>query len=207
MAAQRIIAGEGDVFVAGGVESISCVQQEMNQHMLLDPALQENKPEIYWTMLQTAENVAKRYGIASERMDHYGAGSQQKACAAQEAGLFKDEIVPDHRDRRRGRHGARPAQQGSDASSADEGLRAGTTYEGISGIRSAMPGGVVTAGNASQFSDGAGACVVMQRDACRAEGPEAAGPLPRLRRGRLRARRDGHRPGLRRAQGAAARWA
>ncbi len=94
MAAQRIIAGEGDVFVAGGVESISCVQQEMNQHMLLDPALQQMKPEIYWTMLQTAENVAKRYGIAKERMDHYGAGSQQKACAAQESGLFNDEIVP-----------------------------------------------------------------------------------------------------------------
>ena len=84
MAAQRIIAGEADVFVAGGVESISCVQQEMNHHMLLDPALQQIKPEIYWSMLQTAENVAKRYGISKERMDHYGAGSQQKACAAQE---------------------------------------------------------------------------------------------------------------------------
>ena len=94
LAAQRIIAGEGSVYVAGGVESISCVQQEMNQHMLLDPALQGIKPEIYWSMLQTAENVAKRYGIAKERMDHYGAGSQQKACAAQEAGLFKDEIAP-----------------------------------------------------------------------------------------------------------------
>ena len=81
MAAQRIIAGEGDVFVAGGVESISCVQQEMNQHMLVDPALKEMKPEIYWSMLQTAENVAKRYNVAKDRMDHYGAGSQQKACA------------------------------------------------------------------------------------------------------------------------------
>ena len=93
MAAQRIIAGEGDVYVAGGVESISCVQQEMNQHMLVDPALKKLKPEIYWSMLQTAEQVAKRYNVSKERMDHYGAGSQQKACAAQEKGLFNDEIV------------------------------------------------------------------------------------------------------------------
>jgi acetyl-CoA C-acetyltransferase len=80
MASQRIIAGEGDVFVAGGVESISCVQQEMNLHMIEDSWLKEKKPEIYWSMLQTAENVAKRYRIAKERMDRYGAESQQKAA-------------------------------------------------------------------------------------------------------------------------------
>ncbi|HSQ71219.1 MAG TPA: acetyl-CoA C-acyltransferase [Rubrivivax sp.] len=160
LAAQRIIAGEADVFVAGGVESISCVQQEMNQHMLLDPALQQMKPEIYWSMLQTAENVARRYGIAKERMDHYGAGSQQKACAAQEAGLFKDEIVPVTVTA--GVADAVLGLRSKEVSlSADEGLRPGTTYDGIQGIRSAMPGGVVTAGNASQFSDGAGACVVV----------------------------------------------
>ena len=94
MAAQRIIAGEGDIFIGGGVESISCVQNEANKHMLADPWLKEHKPEIYWNMLQTAEQVAKRYGIGRERMDHYGAGSQQKAAAALEAGLFKDEIAP-----------------------------------------------------------------------------------------------------------------
>jgi acetyl-CoA C-acetyltransferase len=160
LAAQRIIAGEADVFVAGGVESISCVQQEMNQHMLLDPALQRIKPEIYWSMLQTAENVAKRYGVAKERMDQYGAGSQQKACAAQEAGLFKDEIVPVTVTA--GVADAVLGLRSKEVSlSADEGLRPGTTYDGIKGIRSAMPGGVVTAGNASQFSDGAGACVVV----------------------------------------------
>ena len=70
MAAQRIIAGEGDIFIGGGVESISCVQQEMNTHMMRDPWLQANKPEIYWNMLQTAEQVAKRYKISRERMDH-----------------------------------------------------------------------------------------------------------------------------------------
>jgi acetyl-CoA C-acetyltransferase len=174
LAAQRVIAGEADVFVAGGVESISCVQQEMNQHMLLDPALQSIKPEIYWSMLQTAENVAKRYGIAKERMDHYGAGSQQKACAAQEAGLFKDEIVPVTVTA-----GVADAVLGLRSKelslSADEGLRPGTTYDGIKGIRSAMPGGVVTAGNASQFSDGAGACVVVSETYAQQKGLKPLG--------------------------------
>jgi acetyl-CoA C-acetyltransferase len=160
MASQRVIAGEGDVFVAGGVESISCVQQEMNQHMLLDPALKKSKPEIYWSMLQTAENVAQRYKIPKSRMDEYGAASQQKACAAQAKGLFNDEMVTCTVTA-----GVADKQLGLRSQeltiSADEGLREGTTVESISGIRTAMPGGVVTAGNASQFSDGAGACVVV----------------------------------------------
>ncbi|HEV6965734.1 acetyl-CoA C-acyltransferase [Roseateles sp.] len=160
LASQRIIAGEGEVYVAGGVESISCVQQEMNQHMLEDTWLNRNKPEIYWSMLQTAENVAKRYNISKERMDHYGAGSQQKACAAQAAGLFNEEMVPITVTM-----GAVDKVMGlvtrKVTVSADEGLREGTTYEGIKDIRTALPGGVVTAGNASQFSDGAGACAVV----------------------------------------------
>jgi len=94
LAAQRVIAGEGDVYVAGGVESISCVQQEMNTHMMKDPELDKLKPEVYWSMLQTAEQVAKRYNIARDVMDEYGAASQQKACAAQAAGLFDAEIAP-----------------------------------------------------------------------------------------------------------------
>ena len=160
MAAQRIIAGEGDVYVAGGVESISCVQQEMNTHMLADSWLKANKPTIYWNMLQTAENVAKRYQIAKERMDEYGAASQQKACAAQEAGLFNAEIAPitvtaGVADKVMGLRSKEVTV------SADEGLRPGTTLEAVRGIRSAVPGGVVTAGNASQFSDGGGACVVV----------------------------------------------
>ncbi len=160
LAAQRIIAGEADVLVAGGVESISCVQQEMNMHMIADPALRKSKPEIYWTMLQTAEQVAKRYSVAKERMDQYGAGSQQKACAAQEAGKFTDEIVPitvtaGVVDKVMGLRSKEVTV------SVDEGLRPGTTYDAVKGIRAAMPGGVVTAGNASQFSDGAGACVVV----------------------------------------------
>ena len=160
MAAQRIIAGEGDVYVAGGVESISCVQQEMNTHMLADAWLKQHKPTIYSNMLQTAENVAQRYGIDKERMDEYGVRSQTLACAAQEAGKFNDEIAPitvtaGVADKVMGLRSKEVTV------SADEGLRPGTTLEAVRGIRSAMPGGVVTAGNASQFSDGGGACVVV----------------------------------------------
>jgi len=160
MAAQRIVAGEGDVYVAGGVESISCVQNEANKHMIADPWLREHKPEIYWSMLQTAEQVAKRYKIGRDRMDAYGAASQQKACAAQDAGKFKDEIVP-----MTVIAGVADPVMGLRSKevtiSVDEGLRYGTTVEGISGIKPALPGGLIAAGNASQFSDGAGACVVM----------------------------------------------
>ena len=94
MAAQRIIVDRAPVMVAGGVESISCVQNETNRHMRADPAMLENKPEIYWTMLQTAETVAKRYNISKQAQDEYGVRSQQRAAAAQAAGKFNDEIVP-----------------------------------------------------------------------------------------------------------------
>jgi len=163
LAAQRVIAGEGDIYVAGGVESISCVQQEMNQHMLADMNLMKKKPEIYWNMLQTAEQVAKRYNISRERMDAYGAESQQRACAAQAAGKFNDEIAPITVQA-----GVIDKVMGMMTKqvtvSADEGLREGTTIESVSGIKPAMPGGVIAAGNASQFSDGAGACVVMSEE-------------------------------------------
>jgi acetyl-CoA C-acetyltransferase len=160
LAAQRIIAGEGSVYVAGGVESISCVQQEMNTHMLADPWLVKNKPEIYWNMLQTAEQVAKRYGIGRDAMDEYGAASQQKAAAALAAGLFKDEIAPitvtaGIADKTLGLITKQVTVEN------DEGIRPGTTFDSIHGLRSALPGGLVSAGNASQFSDGGGACVLM----------------------------------------------
>ncbi len=167
MAAQRIIAGEGDIFVAGGLESISCVQNESNRHMFVDKGLKKTKPELYWPMLQTAETVARRYGIERERQDEYGARSQQRAVAAAEAGRFRDEIVPITvrmavADKASGRLETREVTL-----SDDEGRRPGTTVESISQIRPALPGGSVAAGNASQFSDGAGACVVM--DAALAE--------------------------------------
>ena len=160
LAAQRILANEAEVFVAGGVESISCVQQEMNLHMFFDPVLSKMKPEIYWSMLQTAEQVAKRYGIGRDAMDEYGAASQQKACAAQAAGKFDDEIAPIEvtmgvADKKLGLVTKKVTV------SQDEGTREGTTVDAIRGLRSALPGGLVSAGNASQFSDGAGACVVV----------------------------------------------
>jgi acetyl-CoA C-acetyltransferase len=161
MAAQRVMVDRVPVMVAGGVESISCVQNETNRHMRLDPWLQQHKPEIYWSMLQTAEQVAKRYNISRERQDEYGVRSQLRAAAAQAAGKFDDEIVPMTTtigvvDKESGRIMKRDV-----TISADEGIRADTTLEGISKIRPALPGGVVTAGNASQFSDGSSACVVM----------------------------------------------
>ncbi|MGK8200930.1 acetyl-CoA C-acyltransferase [Burkholderia cepacia] len=175
LAAQRIIAGEGEVYVAGGVESISCVQNEMNHHMIQEGWLAQHKPEIYWNMLQTAENVAKRYGISKERQDEYGVQSQLRAAAAQEAGRFRDEIVPitvlaGVADKATGRLFTKEVTV-----SADEGIRPDTTLEGVSKIRSAVPGGVITAGNASQFSDGASACVVMSADAAQREGLQPLG--------------------------------
>ena len=174
LAAQRIIAGEGQVYVAGGVESISCVQQEMNLHMLKDPSLEKMKPEIYWNMLQTAEQVAKRYKIGRDRMDEYGAASQQKACAAAAAGKFDDEIAPitvtaGIYDKTLGLITKQVTV------SKDEGLREGTTVENISGLRSALPGGLSSAGNARQFSDGAGACVVMDESLAEKKGLKPLG--------------------------------
>jgi acetyl-CoA C-acetyltransferase len=174
LAAQRVIAGEADIYVAGGVESISCVQQEMNTHMLADSWLAKNKPEIYWNMLQTAEQVAKRYGISRERMDAYGAGSQQKASAAQAAGLFDTEIAPitviaGFADPVMGMSTRKVTV------SKDEGIREGTTAEGISGIKPAVPGGVIAAGNASQFSDGGGAVVVMHEAVAERKGLKPLG--------------------------------
>jgi len=174
MAAQRVIAGENDVVVAGGVESISCVQNEANKHMIADPWLVEHKPEIYWNMLQTAEQVAKRYNISRQRMDEYGAASQQKATAAKEAGRFDAEIIPVTT-----LAGVADAQLGLRTKevtiSADEGIRPGTTYEGIKDIKPALPGGVISAGNASQFSDGAGAVVVMNEKLAEQRGMKPLG--------------------------------
>lgn len=162
-AAQRIMAGEGEVYVAGGVESISLVQNDMNKKDLFDPMLEQAKPEVYWPMLRTAETVAKRYGIGREAQDRYGVQSQQRAAAAAAAGKTKDEIVPitvtmKGLDKQTGVETTRQV-----VLDRDEGIRGDTTYEGVSQIKPAIEGGVIAAGNASQFSDGAGACVVMDR--------------------------------------------
>jgi acetyl-CoA C-acetyltransferase len=175
LAAQRILAGEGTVFVAGGVESISCVQQETNVHMLVDPVLSAAKPEIYWSMLQTAEQVAKRYRIPKDRQDQFGVMSQQRAAVAAVAGKFDDEIVPMTTT-------AGVVDRATDALrtrqvtiSADEGIRPDTTLEAVSRIRTAVAGGVITAGNASQFSDGSSACVVMDGSTAERRGIQPLG--------------------------------
>jgi acetyl-CoA C-acetyltransferase len=175
LAAQRIIAGEGDIYAAGGVESISCVQNEMNTHMYREVWLQQHKPEVYWPMLQTAETVAKRYQISRERQDVYGAQSQQRAASAQAAGLFDAEIVPmttimGVADKASGMLVSREV-----TISSDEGIRADTTYDGVAKIRPAIPGGVISAGNASQFSDGASMAIVMNAKVAEAKGLQPLG--------------------------------
>ncbi|MGO8855010.1 MAG: acetyl-CoA C-acyltransferase [Steroidobacteraceae bacterium] len=175
LAAQRIMTEGISVIVAGGLESISCVQNEANTHMRRDPWLIEHKPAIYWTMLQTAEQVAKRYGVSKQAQDEYGVRSQVRAAAAQAAGKFNDEIVAMTTtmgvvDKRTGAIATREVTIAS-----DEGIRPDTTLEGISKIRPAVPGGVITAGNASQFSDGSSACVVMDGKLAEQRGLEPLG--------------------------------
>jgi len=161
LAAQRVIAGEADVFVAGGVESISLVQNESNKYMAEDEWLHRHKPEIYWPMLATAENVAKRYNISRELQDRYGVDSQNKAEKARAEGKFDDEIVPITTKMKIVDKETAQESMKEVTASADEGIRPGTNYEGVSNIKPALEGGVIAAGNASQFSDGASAQLVM----------------------------------------------
>jgi acetyl-CoA C-acetyltransferase len=168
IAAQRIQAGEDGIYVAGGVESISLVQKDWGQQFQAEDWLQQHVPAIYWPMLQTAENVARRYEISREAQDRYGVQSQLRAAAARAAGKFKREIVPISTrmkvvDKAKGTESIREV-----TASEDEGIRADTNYEGLAQIKPAVENGVIAAGNASQFSDGASACVVMSaREAAR----------------------------------------
>ena len=154
-------------------------------------------------MLQTAEYVAKRYNISREAQDRYGVAAASSAPPPRGRGQVqrRDRADHDHDEGRRQGHRRRDARRKSRAEH-DEGIRADTTYEGVSQIKPAIEGGVIAAGNASQFSDGASAQVVMSDKVGGARGPQAAGHLPRLRGGRLRAGRDGHRPGVRGAEAA-----
>ena len=175
MASQRVIAGEGDVFVAGGLEAISCVQNEANRHMINEVWLKQNKPEIYWTMLQTAEQVAKRYKIPREVQDQYGARSQQRAAKGQAEGKFDDEIVPFTTTMGVGDKATGMLMTREVTLDKDEGIRADTTYEGVSKIKPVFPDGVIAAGNASQFSDGASAAVVMNAKVAEQKGLKPLG--------------------------------
>jgi acetyl-CoA C-acetyltransferase len=161
LAAQRIQAGEDGIYVAGGVESISLVQKDWSYHINPEEWLQHNVPAIYWPMMQTAENVARRYRISREAQDRYGVQSQLRAATARAAGKFKSEIAPISTrmkivDKATGAESIREV-----TASEGEGIRPDTTYEGVAQIKPAVENGCVAAGNASQFSDGASACVVM----------------------------------------------
>jgi acetyl-CoA C-acetyltransferase len=179
LAAQRVKAGEGDIYAAGGVESISLVQNEMNRKHGVDPILKKTKPEIYWNMLQTAEMVAKRYGIKREDMDRYGVESQLRAAAARQGGKFNDEIVPfttqmtkvEVNDKKE----VVRTWQEEVTLSEDEGIRHDTTYEGVAKIKPAIEGGVIAAGNASQFSDGSSAAIIMSDKTAAAKGIKPLG--------------------------------
>ena len=175
MAAHSVLVDQAPVMVAGGVESISCVQLEMNQHMLLEPSLQKTKPELYWSMLQTAEQVAKRYQISKERQDEYGVRSQLRAFEALQNGLFQQEIAPIKVSMGTADPSTKILSTKEVIVSDDEGIRPDTNLESVSKIRSALPGGVITAGNASQFSDGASACVIMNGSLAEKRGIEPLG--------------------------------
>ncbi len=163
MAAQRVRSDDGGIYVAGGLESISLVQNEnANKFRTRDEWIVEHKPEIYWSMIQTADNVAKRYKISREVQDEYALESQRRTAAAQQAGKFNDEIV------------ALPAvktiydKEGKVAGhepftlTRDEGNRPETNMEGLAKLKPVMgEGNFITAGNASQLSDGASATVIM----------------------------------------------
>ena len=165
LAAQRVQTGEGDIYVAGGLEQISLTQQHANRHRGKDEWLVAHKNEIYWPMLQTAEMVAKRYNISRKDQDEYGVRSQARASAAQQGGKFRDELVPITVKMMKHQMNEKmevvKSWEEEVTLSSDEGVRADTTYEGVAKIKPAIEGGVVAAGNASQLSDGASAAVVM----------------------------------------------
>ena len=170
LAAQRILAGEDGIYVAGGVDSVSLVLPNKNLKHYHSAWVEQSRPDLMLPMIDTAENVAQRYGIGREAQDRYGAESQQRILAAHEAGRLADEIVPITVTRHaRDQDGA---ITGTDTVTLDrdEGMRAGTTFEGISTLKPVREGGTITAGNASQLSDGASVCVVMSAEAAARRG-------------------------------------
>ena len=169
-AAKQVMHDGMQIAVGGGVESISLVQnQKMRTDRLRDPWLMEHLPALYMTMIETAETVAERYGIGREAQDEYGLQSQQRTAAAQQAGRYQDEIVPlpsvmKVQDKETGEISDRKVTL-----ERDEGNRPTTTLEGLQGLQPVFKDGMrikegkyITAGNASQLSDGASAAVVME---------------------------------------------
>jgi len=176
MAAQRVVMDKVPVMVAGGVESVSLVQPNLNRTYFEEQWLMKNKPEMWMAMIDTADLVAERYDISREAQDEYALASQQRTAAAQEAGYFDDEIVPlttvkEVKDKETGEmHDEEVTLE------KDEGNRPGTNLEGLSGLKPVMgEDKFITAGNASQLSDGASACVVMDSKLAEKKGLEPLG--------------------------------
>lgn len=175
-AAKNIMTGEMDVAIGGGIESISIVQNEhMNTYRSTDPNLVEMHEHNYMPMIETAEIVAKRYNISREAQDEYALQSQQRTAAAQAAGKLDDEIVPMPSTK-----GVQNRETGEITFEdvvleKDEGNRPETTLEGLTGLKVVREGGTITAGNASQLSDGASAAVVMAADVAEKVGIEPLG--------------------------------
>jgi acetyl-CoA C-acetyltransferase len=174
-AAKQVLYDGMECVVGGGLESISLVQNEhMNTHRLVDDSLLAVAPNIFMPMLQTAEVVAKRYNISRDAMDEYGLQSQQRTAAAYEAGKFDDELVPVTCKRIVWNKETGEQSEAEATVSADEGLRA-TTLEGLQGLKTVIEGGTITAGNASQLSDGSSAQLVMDARVAEREGLQPLG--------------------------------
>ena len=182
-AAKQVVHDGMDVAIGGGVESISLVQNEhMNTYRMKDPWLVENIPATYMSMLETAEIVAQRYGVSREAQDEYSLQSQQRTAAAQEAGLYADEIVPLPTRKVVVDKVTGETSQQDVTLELDEGNRPGTTIENLSGLRPVLAKGdddskFITAGNASQLSDGAAAVVVMEAELAKERGLQPLGIL------------------------------
>jgi acetyl-CoA C-acetyltransferase len=163
MAAQRVIVDNVPIAIGGGLESISLVQNDhANKHHIHEDWILNNKPELYMSMLETAEVVAKRYNISRDAMDEFGLQSQLRTAAAQKAGYFNDEIVPLKSTKLVQDKETGEISEVEVMLEQDEGVRAGTNIEGLSGLKAVLGDDkTITAGNASQLSDGASACVIM----------------------------------------------
>ena len=160
-AAQRIIAGEADVIVAGGLESISLLQEGGRPPPVKEEWLEAHKPEIWMPMIETADIVAERYGVSRQAQDEYSLESQRRTAAGQQAGRFADEIVPLPTMKKVVDKSTQAERHEPVTLKSDEGNRPDTTLEGLAALATVRDGGFITAGNASQLSDGASACVLM----------------------------------------------
>ena len=176
MAAQRVIVDSVPVMAAGGVESISLTQANLNQTRLEEPWLMEHKPELYHSMIETADLVASRYGISREAQDAYSVQSQQRTAAGQEAGKFDDEIVPITVEKLVKNKETGDVSRETVTLAKDECNRPGTTPEGLAGLTPVRGDGhFITAGNSSQLSDGASACIIMDSKLAEQRGLEPLG--------------------------------